>query len=97
MYMLFVYLATFRFFQYGIEPLKHICEQVLISKITDQSVAELIFLADRHSAAELKKACLSHIEGNTSAVLASEGWKSLNKTDLNLVVQILTAVASKSE
>jgi hypothetical protein len=47
--------------QFGIEGLKSLCVEKLMSKVTDQNVLEIFVIADMYRAKELEDKCLSMI------------------------------------
>ena len=70
------------------------CEDSLADQLTIESVSEMLLLADRHSAAKLKTACIEYISENASEVAATKGWKVLTKSS-NLVTELFLELAVK--
>ena len=54
--------------------LKQLCEQNLLASLTTDNAADLLYLAELHSAVKLKTACLELIRNNLIEVMATDGW-----------------------
>ena len=53
--------VPFFFFQYALERLKVMCEEALCSNLVIDNVAEILVLADLHSADQLKAVAIDYI------------------------------------
>ena len=69
--------------KYGCSNLKLHCEALVVEAgITIDAAAELFLLADSHSCALLREASLDVLAANPKSALASDGWKTLEKSSL---------------
>lgn len=57
----FEYCANQRFFQYALERLKVMCEEALCTNLSIENAAEILILADLHSADQLKAQAIDFI------------------------------------
>ncbi|CAM0876984.1 unnamed protein product [Alopecurus aequalis] len=68
--------------RYALERLKLVCQSILCEGLNADTVATTLALADQHSCAKLKDACLEYIEMSDAmdAVVATQGFKDLKET-----------------
>ena len=67
--------------KYELPRLLSICETTLVSKITVNSVFEILTLAELHQAKTLKKACLGFIKFNFTSICELDSWKDMKTTN----------------
>ncbi|KAI1712987.1 BTB/POZ domain-containing protein [Ditylenchus destructor] len=75
--------------KYAVIPLKDLCEAFLASKLTTTNFLQIVILADRYSAAKLKKACINRLAIDGRAVLQSKEWEDLKSKDKDLANELL--------
>lgn len=74
--------------KYGLERLKVICEESLFTNLTVERAAKTLYLADLHSAKQLKRHVIEYICANPSTI-ETEEWKELNKSLTDEVVKAI--------
>ena len=67
--------------KYELPRLLSICETTLVSKITADSVFEILTFAELHQAKTLKKACLGFIKCNFTSICELDSWKDMKTTN----------------
>ncbi|GER38441.1 BTB-POZ and MATH domain protein [Striga asiatica] len=67
-------------YQFRVEKLKKLCQSRILSKLSVESVAYLLHLADHCHATELKAACLKFAAENRDAVLETKGCEYLRQS-----------------
>ena len=77
--------------KYELPRLLSMCETTLVSKITADSVLEVLILAELHQAKTLRKACLGFIKCNFAIICELDSWKELkaSATHQILVIRVL--------
>ncbi|XP_073814372.1 speckle-type POZ protein-like [Musca autumnalis] len=75
--------------KYSLLDLQILCEEILINTMEIATVADILFLADRHSNERLKTKAVQFIVNNIKALPATEGWKKLRQTDHELCMDVL--------
>ena len=60
--------------KYDMEGLKTMCEEALTKSLTAQTAIDVLLLANRHSAQNLKESCLTFIASNITEVKKSSAW-----------------------
>ena len=79
--------------QYQLESLKTACGQFLSSKLTIESVVEVVILADMHGAALLRTNCIDYITKHAKEVKQTDQWKQLenhSKLLMDIVQNIIS-------
>ncbi|XP_074289755.1 BTB/POZ and MATH domain-containing protein 4 [Silene latifolia] len=79
--------------KYGIARLRHLCESSLCLKIDVSTVGEILALADRYHATDLKGVCLRYAAENLAAVMRSDGFEYLKVHCPSLQSELLKTVA----
>jgi speckle-type POZ protein len=74
--------------RYGLTHLKTSCEHFMIKQISVENAFEQLILADLHLASQLKETVIKFINRNTSAVVKTDGWKTLVASHPHLVREI---------
>ncbi|KAG8371063.1 hypothetical protein BUALT_Bualt13G0048000 [Buddleja alternifolia] len=83
--------------RYDLGRLRQMCESHLCKDISVNSVAQILALADRYHAAELKAVCLRFAAENLAAVMRSDGFEYLKENCPVLQSEILKTVAGCDE
>ncbi|KAM5550413.1 hypothetical protein ABKV19_027529 [Rosa sericea] len=83
--------------KYGLTRLRLMCESVLCKHISVNSVANILALADRYSAVELKSVCLKFAAENLVAVMETDGFELLKENCPLLQSELLKTVAGSEE
>lgn len=77
--------------RYGLDMLKLICVGWLADRITVDTVATTLALAEQHGCSQLKASCIEFIAGYLDAVLETEGYKHLEASCPSVLTDILKA------
>ncbi|UYV69900.1 SPOPL [Cordylochernes scorpioides] len=80
--------------KYGLERLKVLCEMSLASDLSPNNAGDVLVLADRYQAEQLKAFTIRFINTHSLAVIDSEGWKSNLSQQSHLITELLMAQAS---
>ncbi|UYV69909.1 SPOPL [Cordylochernes scorpioides] len=80
--------------KYGLERLKVLCEMSLASALSPNNAGDVLVLADRYQAEQLKAFTIRFINTHSLAVIDSEGWKSNLSQQSHLITELLMAQAS---
>ncbi|KAB2005297.1 hypothetical protein ES319_D11G260100v1 [Gossypium barbadense] len=83
--------------KYDLPRLRLMCESVLCKDISVNSVANILALADRHYAMDLKSVCLKFAAENLVAVMCSDGFEYLKENCPSLQSELLKTVAGCEE
>ncbi|XP_039815077.1 BTB/POZ and MATH domain-containing protein 1-like [Panicum virgatum] len=67
--------------RYGMERMKLMCESILCNRLSVETVAATLVLADQHHCGKLKDACIRFIESSNRMdnVAASQGYENLKR------------------
>ncbi|EER98422.1 BTB/POZ and MATH domain-containing protein 1 [Sorghum bicolor] len=77
--------------RYGLDRLKLICEGRLADRITVDTAATTLALAEQHGCSQLKASCVEFIAGYLDAVLETEGYKHLEASCPSVLTDIIRA------
>lgn len=80
--------------KYALERLKVMCEEALCSNLVIDNVAEILVLADLHSADQLKGVAIDYINSHATDVMETSGWKTMVQSHPNLVADAFRALAT---
>ncbi|XWS42723.1 hypothetical protein CRYUN_Cryun16bG0038400 [Craigia yunnanensis] len=83
--------------KYDLPRLRLMCESVLCKDISVNSVANILALADRCHAIDLKSVCLKFAAENLVAVMRSDGFEYLKENCPSLQSELLKTVAGCEE
>jgi N-acetylneuraminic acid mutarotase len=75
--------------RYGIERLKRICEQSIVSSITVDNACQTLQAADRVDAQSLRKRTIEYISRHNDSVVKTEGFETLARTNVDLVLELV--------
>lgn len=81
---------------YGLEDLKSICYDFIISKLTLHTVVEMLLFAEKHNCADLKKPLVEFLLGHFSEIKQTDSWKKFIKEQPGLGVEILSSIMETS-
>ncbi|TVU39487.1 hypothetical protein EJB05_12909, partial [Eragrostis curvula] len=77
--------------RYGLDRLKLICEGKLSDRVTVDTAATTLALAEQHGCEQLKATCVDFIAGHLDAVLETDGYKHLEANCPAVLTQLLKA------
>ncbi|XP_051012897.1 speckle-type POZ protein-like [Acomys russatus] len=80
--------------RYGLEQLKVMCEDALCRHLSVENAAHTLFLADLHSAQQLKMEALGFITVHASEVSETSGWKEMGEAHPHLLAEAFQSLAS---
>ncbi|EPQ11798.1 Speckle-type POZ protein [Myotis brandtii] len=80
--------------KYALEPLKYRCEETLSRQLCAENAAEMLTLADLHSADQLKTQAVDFINSHAEDVLETEGWQAMVRSHPHLVAEMYRSLAS---
>ncbi|UYV69898.1 SPOPL [Cordylochernes scorpioides] len=80
---------------YGLERLKVLCEMSLASTLSKNNAGDVLVLADRYQAEQLKAFTIRFINTHSLAVIESEGWKSNLSQKLHLFSELIAQSYNK--
>jgi speckle-type POZ protein len=72
-----------------IERLKNICEQMILSSIDSENVANILQASDVHNAQNLRDAAMRYIINNFDKVSRTESFQEMARANVELVLEIL--------
>uniref|UniRef100_A0A669EPJ4 Speckle type BTB/POZ protein n=1 Tax=Oreochromis niloticus TaxID=8128 RepID=A0A669EPJ4_ORENI len=80
--------------KYALERLKVMCEDALCTNLSVENAAEILILADLHSADQLKTQAVDFINFHAADVMETSGWKSMVISHPHLVAEAYHSLAS---
>ncbi|KAG5854793.1 hypothetical protein ANANG_G00041510 [Anguilla anguilla] len=80
--------------KYALERLKVMCEDALCTSLSVENAAEILILADLHSADQLKTQAVDFINYHAAEVMETSGWKSMVASHPHLVAEAYRSLAS---
>ena len=82
--------------KYALDRLKVMCEEALSNSLCVENVSEVLILADRHSAEQLKAQAIEFINNrHATDVMETPGWKQMVTTNPHLVAEAFKALATQ--
>jgi len=81
--------------KYDLERLKVMCEEALCSNLAVDTAAEVLILADMHSANQLKAHAIDYINTHATDVMETQGWKSMITRQPHLIAEAFRALATQ--
>lgn len=82
--------------KYDLSRLKAMCEDILCSKLSVETAADMLVLADTHNAHQLKVNALRFIKTNGARVVETVGWKKMATENPHLAVESFCAVVAEN-
>ncbi|XP_036282232.1 speckle-type POZ protein-like [Pipistrellus kuhlii] len=83
--------------KYALERLKVMCEEALSSQLSVENAAEMLTLADFHSADQLKTQAVDFINSHAKDVMETEGWQAMVASNPSLVTELYCSLASAQD
>ncbi|GLD49007.1 speckle-type POZ protein-like isoform X2, partial [Lates japonicus] len=80
--------------KYALERLKVMCEDALCTSLSVENAAEILILADLHSADQLRTQAVDFINYHAADVMETSGWKSMVISHPHLVAEAYHSLAS---
>uniref|UniRef100_G1QB14 Speckle type BTB/POZ protein n=1 Tax=Myotis lucifugus TaxID=59463 RepID=G1QB14_MYOLU len=80
--------------KYALERLKVLCEEALSRQLSEENAAEMLTLADLHSADQLKTQAVDFINSHAEDVLETQGWQTMVTSYPHLVAEVNCSLAS---
>ncbi|PIK35688.1 putative speckle-type POZ protein-like [Apostichopus japonicus] len=80
--------------KYALERLKVMCEEALCSNLSTDNVADVLVLADLHSADQLKTVAIDYVNSHAPEVMDTTGWKNMVCSHANLVADAFRALVT---
>ncbi|EPQ11801.1 Speckle-type POZ protein B [Myotis brandtii] len=80
--------------KYALERLKVLCEEALSRQLCEENAAEMLTLADLHSADQLKTQAVDFINSHAEGVLETSGWQAMVTSHPHLVAEVNCSLAS---
>lgn len=80
--------------KYGLDSLKILCQNTLISRLSSSNVCAMLALADIHNADMLMSACVPIVRQHIRLLLASDDWADLKNSNPKLVNSVLEKVVT---
>ncbi|XP_053200921.1 protein roadkill-like [Panonychus citri] len=81
--------------KYDLERLKVMCEEALCSNLSVETAAEVLILADMHSASQLKAHAIEYINTHATDVMETQGWKTMITNQPHLIAEAFRALATQ--
>ncbi|KAK4487832.1 hypothetical protein RD792_003568 [Penstemon davidsonii] len=83
--------------RFALDRLKQLCEAKLCEKVSADTVATTLSLAEQHRCPQLKAICLKFAATNLGVVMQSEGFKHMKESCPSLLSELLEKVAMVDE
>ncbi|KAI6661017.1 Protein roadkill [Oopsacas minuta] len=83
--------------KYALERLKVMCEESLCMNLTCENAADILILADLHSADQLKSKAIEFIYGHAADVMDCPNWSTLISSHPNLISEVFRALATATQ
>lgn len=74
--------------KYALERLKVMCEEALSSHLNEENAAEMLTLADLHSADQLKTQAVDFINSHAEDVMETSGWQAMVASHPHLMAEV---------
>lgn len=81
--------------KYALERLKVMCEEALCTNLSTENSAEVLILADLHSADQLKAQAIDFINTHATDVMETAGWKSMIRSHPHLLAEAFRVLATQ--
>lgn len=75
--------------RFGIERLKRMCENLMLTSISNENAASLLYAADLHNAKNLRERSLVYILTHFDAVTKTSAFEEMGRTNVELVFEVL--------
>ncbi|KAF8763518.1 protein roadkill-like [Argiope bruennichi] len=81
--------------KYALDRLKVMCEEHICANLSVLTAAEVLILADMHSAEQLKAHVIDFINMHATDVMETPGWKAMINSHSHLVAEAFRALATQ--
>jgi len=81
--------------KYDLERLKMMCEESLSANLSNDTAADILILADMHSAQQLKNHAIEFINSHATDVMETAGWKQMITRQPHLIAEAFRALATQ--
>ncbi|XP_046982639.1 protein roadkill [Schistocerca americana] len=81
--------------KYALERLKVMCEEALCTNLSIENAADILILADLHSADQLKAQAIDFINTHATDVMDTQGWKQMILSHPHLIAEAFRALATQ--
>jgi len=81
--------------KYALDRLKVMCEEALCTNLSIENAADILILADLHSADQLKAQAIDFINTHATDVMDTIGWKSMITSHPHLIAEAFRALATQ--
>ncbi|XP_021952551.1 speckle-type POZ protein [Folsomia candida] len=81
--------------KYALDRLKVMCEEALCTSLSVENAAEVLILADLHSADQLKAQAIDFINIHATEIMETLGWKSMVHSHPHLIAEAFRALATQ--
>ncbi|XP_015604186.1 speckle-type POZ protein isoform X2 [Cephus cinctus] len=81
--------------KYALERLKVMCEEALCTSLAIENAADILILADLHSADQLKAQAIDFINTHATDVMDTAGFKSMVNSHPHLIAEAFRALATQ--
>jgi speckle-type POZ protein len=71
------------------------CEEALCTNLSIENAADILILADLHSADQLKAQSIDFINTHATDVMETAGWKSMIQSHPHLIAEAFRALATQ--
>jgi len=83
--------------KYDLSDLKACCERSLAASLSNHNCVDLLILADRHTAVNLRKSAMAFVLGNLSSVVKSVNWQQRLTPYPEIMAQIIQEMAKDGQ
>uniref|UniRef100_A0A1B0AT35 BTB domain-containing protein n=1 Tax=Glossina palpalis gambiensis TaxID=67801 RepID=A0A1B0AT35_9MUSC len=81
--------------KYALDNLKVMCAKALCAKLSVETAAEILILADLHSIDQLKAQTIRFILTNATDVMETQGWQNMIKMHPHLIAEAFRGLVTK--
>ena len=75
--------------RFGMDRLKALCEQEMLSAIDIDTAAHILYTADQHNACYLRERCLAYILAHFDTVSRTLAFEEMGRINVDLIFEIL--------
>ncbi|KAG8330831.1 hypothetical protein J6590_054121 [Homalodisca vitripennis] len=81
--------------KYALERLKVMCEEALCTSLSTENAADILILADLHSADQLKAQAIDFINTHATDIMETGGWRAMIHSHPHLIAEAFRALATQ--
>lgn len=75
--------------EYEMHPLRNACEEIILNKLTIDTAANLLILANRVDSIRIKNQTTEYFFSHRNEIVKTDGWKELKKNHPNVLANVL--------